>query len=156
VAQRTGALLVVNDRLDVALATGAGGLQLGGGSLRSAALPVEAAALRVGRSVHDEEEARAAGDVAWLLVGTLFPTPSHPNHPGAGTDLLSLIGAHSEAPLIGIGGVTPARIAGLLEAGAHGVAVRGAVWDAPDAVEALQRYLSAVHGPSDPDTSQRP
>jgi len=155
-AASSGALLVVNDRVDVAIATGAGGVQLGSGSLQASDLPEGSEGLRVGRSVHDVEEARAAGDADWLLVGTLYPTPSHPGHPGAGPELLARIGAVTRLPRIGIGGVTPERLPELEAAGSFGVAVRGGVWDAPDAAIALQRYLSAVHGTSDSDPSQRP
>jgi len=155
-ARDAGALLVVNDRVDVALASGVGGVQLGGGSLRPGELPAGSQELAVGRSVHGAEQARAALDADWLLVGTLYPTPSHPGRPGDGPGVLTALGGVVGAPRIGIGGITPERVAEVLGAGAHGVAVRGGVWGAPDPSDALHRYLSALHGPSDSDTSQRP
>lgn len=144
VARGCGALLVVNDRLDVALAAGADAVQLGAASLAPDRLPSAARGLRVGRSVHDAAEARDAVDAEWLLAGTLYASGSHPGRPGAGVDHVTRISEVASAPLIGIGGITPERVKGVRAAGAHGVAVRAGVWDAQDAATALQRYLSAV------------
>src|SRR2546422_1745099 len=75
------ARLSVNDRLDVALAAGAAGVQLGQGSLE----PEDARRLNpawwIGKSVHDLREAEAAhaGGADYLLVGPVFPTASHPD-----------------------------------------------------------------------------
>jgi thiamine monophosphate synthase len=113
VAQRTGhlPLILVNDRVDVALAAGAGGVHLGRRSLPVAAvrrlLPADA---RVGCSVH------GASDVG------------------------------PPAPVLGIGGVTPERVAAVRAAGGWGVAVLGGVWRAADPVAAAARYLDALEG----------
>lgn len=155
-AAGAGALLVVNDRIDVALAAGVPAVQLGGGSLATGRLPKRAAALRVGRSVHGAGEVEAARDVDWLIVGTVYPTPSHPGRPGAGPDRIAALAAHTRHPLIGIGGVSPERVSEVLAAGGAGVAVRGGVWAARDPIEALGRYLSVFDSAPDSDAPRHP
>lgn len=143
-AAAAGALLVVNDRVDVALAAGADGVQLAARSLDAHDLPPAAIGLARGASVHSTAEAEGAGAVDWLLVGTLWETESHPGRPGAGPGRLADIASVHPAPAIGIGGVTPGRVGETLAAGAHGVAVLGGVWRAGDPEAALDRYLSAL------------
>jgi len=146
VAVECGSRIVVNDRVDVALAAEADGVQLGGRSLRVPDLPAGTRfPLGVGVSVHGAEEARAAGAADWLLIGTLWPTPSHPDRPGSGIARIpSVLSARRDIPGIGIGGVTPSRVEAVLRAGAHGVAVLSAIWDAPDPAAAVERYLEAL------------
>ncbi len=129
------ALFVVNDRLDVALALGADGVQLG-----AAGLPVAAARrlagdrLRIGRSVHDAAEAVAAEreGADFLIVGTIFATRSHPGQAAAGPGLLAAVRAATRLPLLAIGGVEAANLATVMAAGADGVAVISAIVAASD------------------------
>ena len=140
------ALVLVNDRLDVALATGADGVQLG-----TTALPTEAArplapALLLGRSVHDvacAAEAAARG-ADLLVVGTMFATSSHPGLSPAGPNLLRKIAAATHVPLVGIGGIGVANAHQVIAAGASGVAVISEILRAPDPREAAARLASAV------------
>ncbi|MDT8342665.1 MAG: thiamine phosphate synthase, partial [Longimicrobiales bacterium] len=105
-------------------------------------------AARIGVSVHSADEARDAADARsrtpdFLLVGTLFATPSHPDRPGAGVGLLAEVGAARPGlPLVGIGGVDPGRLPQLRAAGAHGCAVLRGVWDAASPAAAVERYLT--------------
>jgi thiamine-phosphate pyrophosphorylase len=125
--------LFVNDRLDVALATGADGVQLGTGSLGVAEARRLGPAWLVGRSVHtvaDALAARAAG-ADYLLAGPVFPTPTHPDAAPLGLAGLGAIVAVG-LPVIAIGGVTVERIETLRAAGAWGAAVIRALWDAAD------------------------
>lgn len=166
-----GARVIVNDRLDVALAAGADGVQLARRSLPLAAARTVAPALPMGLSVHAVQEiaaARAAGvrGPDWFVAGTIWPTASHPDRPGGGLDHLramvesaraevesaragdeSARAGAASAPVIAIGGVTPERTAEARRAGAGGVAVLRGVWAAVDPVEALSRYLSAWNDP---------
>ncbi|HEY8491726.1 MAG TPA: thiamine phosphate synthase [Dehalococcoidia bacterium] len=144
---RGRALLVVNDRLDVALAAGADGVHL-----PEAGLPVPAArrlapdGFLVGRSVHDAEgAARAAREGAdYLVVGTVFPSRSHPGGGAAGPGLLGRVrAAAGPLPLLGIGGIDAGNAAAVLAAGADGVAVVSAVLAAADP-EAAARALRAA------------
>jgi thiamine-phosphate pyrophosphorylase len=130
-ARRSGALLLVNDRVDVALASGAQGVQLGERSM----FPADARALLgpgrwVGASVHGVERARAcvASGADFLLAGTIFPTRSHPGQEGAGTARVRRIAGAVGVPVLGIGGMDAATVGPVMEAGAWGVAALGAVW----------------------------
>ncbi len=144
-AREAGVLLLVNDRVDVALAAGADGVQLGTRSLTPDAVrrilpPVSL----VGASVHGLEEVRALGASLpdFLLVGAIYPTRSHPGDaPGGVGRLREVAVVAAGVPLVAIGGVTPERVAELRGAGAHGVAVLGAVWMHPDPLAGLRRFL---------------
>ncbi|HSJ23791.1 MAG TPA: thiamine phosphate synthase [Longimicrobiales bacterium] len=146
-ALRTGAWLLVNDRIDVAMAVRANGVQLG-----VASLPVPGARLllghgaRIGYSVHGPlESAQAAADGAdFVLAGTIWDSASHPGRDPAGLPMLRECVAQTPVPVLAIGGVTPARVADAAGAGAWGVAVLGGVWHAEDCVAAAERYRDSV------------
>jgi thiamine-phosphate pyrophosphorylase len=146
-ARPSGALVVVNDRVDVALAAGLEAVHLGGRSLPVVdARRILGPGVAVGASVHDPAAAAAAArdGSAWLFVGTVYATPSHPDRPGGGTDLVRRVAAETDVPLLGIGGVTVDRVGEVLAAGALGVAVIRGVWDAPDPAGAVGDYLVAL------------
>ncbi len=148
-AQVSGARLVVNDRLDVALAAGAHGVHLGwrGVSTPHARRLVGKERL-VGRSVHDRHQ--TMGAVAdgsdYVVLGTIYPSPSHPSTAAAGVQAIRAVARDAGIPVIAIGGVMPERVAELVEAGAHGVAVVSGVWNEPRPVLALDRYIAALGG----------
>lgn len=147
-AREGGGWCVVNGRCDVALTAGAQAVQLGAGSLPPAdARRVVGEGTALGVSVHGPREARrAAADGAnYLLVGTIFPSPSHPGRPGAGLARLAAC-RDAGAPLVAIGGLEPGRVRAVLGAGAHGVAVLGGVWSSDRPLEAVVRYLDALPG----------
>ncbi len=142
-AQRAGALLLINDRLDVALASGAHGAQMG----RRGIPVVDARRLLgvervLGASVHSLTEAEEAvsGGADFLLVGPLYETASHPGRRGAGVELLREL-SHLGVPLVGIGGITEERVAEVREARAVGVAVLRGIWSAREPGEAARGYL---------------
>jgi thiazole tautomerase (transcriptional regulator TenI) len=146
---QTGCWLVVNDRVDVAMAVGASAIQL-----TSASLPVaDARALspdaRIGASVHTADEAAAAAQqgAEWAVAGNVFPTASHIGRNGRGAEFLRGIAA-AGIPVIAIGGVKAEHVSQLREAGAYGVAMIRGIWGADDAERAATRYLSIydVHG----------
>lgn len=142
---RHGGWCVVNDRVDVALTAGADAVQLGGESLPvTAARRVLEGATAVGRSVHGVGSARrAARDGAdYLVLGTIFPTPSHPERPGAGPGLVEEV-AEIGPPVIAIGGIDAGRVPEVRSAGARGIAVRRAVWEAGDPAEAVRELRDA-------------
>jgi thiamine-phosphate diphosphorylase len=135
VARGTGTRVVVNDRLDVAMACGADGVHLRGDSfeashVRGCAPP----GFLVGRSVRSAAEARDAGPVDYLIAGTVWPTPSKPG----GQPLLRLGGlaaicAATRVPVLAVGGVDEHRASDVASAGAAGLAGIG-VFMAPDGV----------------------
>lgn len=146
VADDAGASLWVNDRIDVALAVRADGVQL-----PRASLPVPAArallgrSTWIGRSVHSiKEAADALSEGADLAVlGAVYRTESHRERAPLGVDELRRAAAAAQ-PIVAIGGITPERARDVIEAGAWGVAVRSGIWDAPDAAAVVHRYLRAL------------
>ena len=116
--------IVVNDRVDVAVATGADGVHL-----RSDSFSVEEARrlmprpLLIGRSVHSPAEANAANDADYLVAGTMFASPSKRDATALlGIDGLRAIVRAADAPVLAIGGITLARLDDVAAAGAAGIA----------------------------------
>lgn len=146
-----GAWLIVNDRLDVALAVGADGVQRTSRSLPVADMVAVAdKRLRVGASVHSLDEARAAAAAGadWVVFGPVYDTPSkRPYGPPQGPAALARVAAAVDVPVIAIGGITPARVAEVRAAGARGVAVIAAILAAPDPAAATRAFLDALAGP---------
>ena len=137
-----GSQLTVNDRVDVALALGLTAVHLGQRSM-----PVREARRLIGRegrigvSVHGRQEAESSHAVGadYVMAGHVFATPSH-DTPPAGLRLVRELGKPGR-PVVAVGGISPARVGVLLEAGAHGVAVLRGVWQASDPVSALLDFL---------------
>ncbi|HEX6135064.1 MAG TPA: thiamine phosphate synthase [Longimicrobiales bacterium] len=144
---RAGAWLIVNDRIDVARAVRANGVQLGERSLPVAdARALLGAGARIGCSVHGAAEAlQAETDGAdFVVLGTIYRSASHPDGAVAGVQLVRRTAGRTTLPVIAIGGITPARAAEVAAAGAAGIAVLGGVWRAPDAVAAATAYARSV------------
>lgn len=138
-----GAEVWVTGRVDIALAVGADGVIGRRGDLAIRAMREAAAHSRARRglrhiaSVHSvaEAEAAASAGAEALIVGTIWPSASHPGGTTGGLALLE--GAiRTGLPCYAIGGVTPERAAEARAHGAHGVAAIGAVWDVPDSYQA--------------------
>jgi thiamine-phosphate pyrophosphorylase len=148
-ARDAGALLIVNDRLDVALALDVHGAHVGHRSLGvGSARALLGDGRLLGASVRDAAEARIAGGEGadFVFLGTIFPTPSHPGYAGMGLEALEAVARSVSGwpSVVAIGGIDPARAAEVLGAGAHGVAVVRGVWDSRDPTEAVQRYRDAL------------
>jgi thiamine-phosphate diphosphorylase len=142
VQAETGGWVVVNDRLDVALATPARGIQLKARSLGVPDVRRLAPTLGVGLSVHSVAEGVATriAPPDWLIAGNIFATPSHPGRRGLGVDLVRGL-AVTGIPVIAIGGVRAEHVAELRAAGAAGFASIRGIWGASDPVSAVQLYL---------------
>jgi thiamine-phosphate pyrophosphorylase len=127
-ARGTSMRVIVNDRLDVALACGAAGVHLPADAIPpAAARAIAPPGFVIGRSVHRAQEAAAVGeDVDYLIAGTMWPTESKPGDlPLLGpTGLRGVVGA-SKVPVLAIGGVTLDRLVPLRMAGAAGIAAIG-------------------------------
>jgi thiamine-phosphate pyrophosphorylase len=138
---RRGALLFVNDRLDVAIAVGADGVHLGGGSMPvSVARRLLGAAALIGISTHAPGEETAGADFAFF--GPVWPTPSKTGAQGEAR-LTEAVRA-SRIPVLAIGGVTDDRARAACAAGAAGVAVIRAILAAPDPAAAARTLLAAL------------
>jgi thiamine-phosphate diphosphorylase len=119
--------LVINDRLDVALACGADGVHLRADSVSvSEARRLAPPGFLVGRSVHSVAEAVAACEADYLIAGTVFPTVSKESGvPPMGVEGLKSIAAAVSIPVLAIGGITVGRARELAHAGASGIAAIG-------------------------------
>jgi len=141
------ALLLINDRVDVAQACGADGVQLPESGLpTSVARWVLGRHALVGRSVHSVEAARQAetDGADMVIVGPVFETSSKPEAPPVGTALVKEIAESVALPVIAIGGIKPENAGEVIRAGAAGVAVISAVCGAGDpraAAEALSQAM---------------
>ena len=141
------ALLFINERLDVAMACGADGVQLGEEGLPvAAARELAGEGLLIGRSVHSQEGALAAeaGGADLLVAGAVFPTASHQEEEPAGPQLLSRIADRTSIPLLGIGGINESNVAEVIEAGASGAAVVSAILVAADPEQAARELKDAI------------
>ncbi len=148
VAQKlTGAWLVVNDRIDVALAVGARGAQLTSRSLTAADARHAAPTLALGASAHDVPEGveAATNGADWLVAGRAVAGARREYGDawaGRGMEFIESLVAAVRVPVVAIGGVRPKHCRALRLAGAHGVAVIRGIWDAPNAERAASDYLS--------------
>lgn len=155
-SSRSGTLLVVNERVDVALAAGVPAVQLGRGAIPAACVRRIAPKLGIGVSVHfaagtgekpGEAEAQLAGNPTgavpdWLLLGNVFPTNSHPERSGSGLAELGRAASRTRLPIIALGGITPLLLPRVLATGAAGVAVLSGIWGESDPEGAAFSYLS--------------
>lgn len=143
--RRSGGLLFVNDRLDVALAAGADGVHLGPDDLPlPEARRVAPPPFLIGYSTDDPAEARRAEaeGADYLGCGTVYPTPSKEDAGEViGPQGLARVCRAVGIPVVGIGGVTPERATEVAAAGAAGCAVLGAVMGADDPEETVRRLL---------------
>ena len=143
--------VVVNDRLDVALATGAAGCHLGQDDFPiDAARAIAPAGFWLGGSAGNAEEARraAAAGAHYLGIGPVAATASKADA-GAAIGVAGFRQARAAAPdvpAVAIGGITPALATALVGAGARGVAVIRAVLDAADPEAATRALRAAVDG----------
>jgi thiamine-phosphate diphosphorylase len=145
--QRYQAAFIVNDRIDAGLAVGADGFQLGRRSL-----PLAAARLLIGEeyllgaSVHSCEQALAAGEADFLLVGTIFSSSTHPGEPPHGTGLLYEIKQLLPTyPLLAVGGITSTNAGQAIQAGADGIAVLTALLSAANVEQAVSELGAAIN-----------
>lgn len=139
--------LIINDRLDVALAAEADGVHLG-----QADLPLqEARALLgprrlIGISTHSLEQALAA-DIEradYIGFGPIFATPTKPEYPPIGLTLIPELAATLSIPFFCIGGIDATTLHDVLAKGAHGVAVVRAVCAARDPESATRRLKEEI------------
>ena len=149
--KHTHTRVLVNDRLDVAMAAGAHGVHLRGDSVPA---PRVRALVRpgflIGRSIHSKEEAArvcAEGGVDYLLFGTVFSTASKPGVDAAGVDALADVVSTVPLPVLAVGGITVGTIHGLGRTGAAGIAAIGLFADTPigDLPRTIAELMRAFH-----------
>ena len=145
-----GALFFVNDRLDLALATGADGVHLGPEDLPvAAARRIAPPGFLIGHSADDPAAARTAvaAGADYIGCGTVYPTRTKADA-GAeiGVDRLEEVARCVDVPVVGIGGVTVRNAPQVFAAGAAGCAVVSAVMRARDPGRAVRDLLRAGAG----------
>jgi len=143
-----GASLVINDRIDVALASDADGVHLGQGDLPiAAARSIAGASLLIGASTHDPHEAAeaVAAGASYCGVGCMYPSGTKDGLPIAGPAyFLRFLAEHPGVPHLAIGGIDEARARELAGIGCRGVAVSRAVLASPDPAQAVRRLRGAL------------
>ncbi|MDP2772052.1 MAG: thiamine phosphate synthase [Nocardioides sp.] len=141
-----GTRVIVNDRADLALVAGADGVHLGADDL-----PVEAVrslapeGFLIGATCRGPEDAREAKTQGadYVGLGPVYRSTTKAGLPDPlGLDVLAR--TSRVLPTVAIGGVTAARVAGVMSAGAHGVAVVAAVWQASDPPRAAKEIADLV------------
>jgi thiamine-phosphate pyrophosphorylase len=145
--REAGVLFIVNDRLEVALRSGADGVHLGQGDRLEGARDRLGPARVLGISVEDAAQAHAAAEAGADYLGlTVWTTTTKPEARGRGLDGLSSVSRESDLPVVAIGGVNAANARDVLAAGAAGIAVISAVAAASDPVAATRELRQIVDG----------
>lgn len=143
-----GASVVVNDRVDLALAVAAAGVHLGDEDIPVAvARQLLGPDAVIGVTCRDPEQARRAADdgASYLGAGPAYATDTKTGLPPAlGPRGIAAVAEAVDLPVIAIAGVTPERVGELRDAGAHGVAVVSAVFSAPDPAAVTRSFLEAL------------
>ena len=151
VAERHGRLWAVNDRADIAAASGAPVLHLGQNDLPlNAARRIVGEASTIGLSSHTPSQvdaALAADALNYFCVGPLWPTPTKPGRAAVGLELVRYATSRSRetgstVPWFAIGGIDFGNIEQVVDAGATRVVVVRAITDADDPTDAARRLLS--------------
>ncbi len=142
------ASFIVNDRLDIALASQADGVHLGQDDLPLCAARLLAPRpFRIGVSVGTIEEAVDAekNGADYLGVGPVYPTGTKPDAgPAVGPELIRQIRAHVRIPIFAIGGITLTNAKQVLAAGADGIAVISAVICSPNIADTTKKFVELM------------
>lgn len=152
--RKRGAILIVNDRVDIAILANAHGVHLG-----QEDLPLEAARriltsnenMMIGISTHNLEQARAAenGGADYIGFGAIYSGGLKNVAAGQGLDQLRKIRAAVKIPIVAIGGITEARVTETLAAGADAVAIITDIVNAPDISAKVRAILALARGLND-------
>jgi thiamine-phosphate pyrophosphorylase len=148
ITRMAGALLIINDRMDVALASGADGVHLGQEDMSIvSARAIAPDGFIIGITVHDAEEAREAERCGADYVG-LSPIYSTGSKPDAGKScgpaMLRKVKRAVSIPVVAIGGISSENAIEVLEAGADGLAVISAVVSQKDVAASARRLKSII------------
>jgi thiamine-phosphate pyrophosphorylase len=149
------ALFVVNDRPDLAIACAADGVHLGQDDGHVGAVRrLVGDDLLIGLSTHSREQIDAAAGVDYIAVGPVYATPTKPEYPPVGTQLVEYAAANTRVPFFAIGGIDAGNVAEVVAAGADRVAVVRAIRDAADPGEAARLLRARAEAPPVDSISQ--
>lgn len=137
--------LVVNDRLDVALALKAYGVQLTENSLTADVVKKLSKDIKIGVSIHDERRLKLFEAFAdFFVFGNVFETKSKPNVVGKGVFALKNIVSKTDKPVYAIGGINADNLHLAFEAGAYGVAIKGAFFSSENYLEQIKNIKNYI------------
>jgi thiamine-phosphate diphosphorylase len=145
--RRHKVFFIVNDRADIAAASGADGVHLGQEDFPvAAARKILGRGKIIGKSTHSVEQAKAAikERVDYLAVGPIFWTQTKKIDRPVGTELVAQVRKLTKKPILAIGGIQPENAASVIAAGATGVAAVSALMAAPDAEAAARAFRKAL------------
>ena len=150
ISKEKGCILIINDRVDVALASEADGVHLG-----QEDLPYEYARKILGRgkiigiSTHDIEQARSAQLVGadYIGIGPIFATPTKPGLQAIGCEIVSRISKEINIPAFFIGGISLSNLHEILMRGGDSVAIASAILESGDIAETTGSFVKKLREP---------
>ncbi|KKK37126.1 transcriptional regulator [Mesobacillus campisalis] len=142
------AKIIINDRVDVAWAVKAYGVQLAFHSLDVKVVKHSFPEMAVGASVHSLKEAREAfqDGADFGIFGHIFETSSKPGLAPKGLEELKCVTANTNLPIIAIGGIKPSNCREVIQAGAHGIAVMSGILEAENPLQKAKEYRQYLGG----------
>lgn len=158
IADRYKRLFFVNDRLDIALATGADGIHLGQNDMPVPAarglLNKSSVEMFLGKSTHSYEQAMvaAAEEVDYIGVGPIFSTPTKPSYEAVGSALIQEVSRSVRLPFVAIGGIDNLNLSSLFSCGARRFAVVRAIFDSEDVYAATKKLCEQIDACHDNQT----
>jgi thiamine-phosphate pyrophosphorylase len=145
-----GALLVINDRPDLAVAAAADGVHVGQDDLDVAtARKTVGEELIVGRSTHSPAQVDAAQGADYIAVGPVHATPTKPGRPPVGLDPVRHAATHARVPWFAIGGIDADNVDQVIAAGARRIVVVRAITEAADPGAAARTLRGALDAASE-------
>jgi thiamine-phosphate pyrophosphorylase len=149
VCARHGALFILNDRPDLAAAVEADGVHVGQDDVpvaRARALVGDDRLVGLSTHAQAQVDGAAASGVDYIGVGPVHATPTKPGRPAVGLELVRYASAHAHTPFFAIGGITPANVEAVRDAGAERIAVVRALTEAADPAAAARGLRESIAG----------
>lgn len=142
-----GALFIVNDRVDIALLSGADGVHVGQDDAQPDDVrKITGADFIIGLSTHTPDQIDAANKTSadYIGVGPIFETPTKPGRPAVGLDLVRYAARAAQKPFFAIGGIDSSNAASVVDAGAQSISVLRAISTAADPAAATRELVDAL------------
>jgi thiamine-phosphate pyrophosphorylase len=152
-----GALFILNDRPELAVAVAADGVHVGQTDVAvETARAIVGDDRIVGLSTHSAAQIAAARGVDYIGVGPVNETPTKPGRRAVGVELVRHAASHAEVPFFAIGGINAGNVAAVLAAGAQRVAVVRAIAEARDPAATARELRAAIDSTPAPVESASP
>ncbi|MEE8106258.1 MAG: thiamine phosphate synthase [Planctomycetota bacterium] len=143
--RRLGCMLIVHDRIDVAVAADADGVHLSSRSVPVAAARRVSGNLKIGYSVHNLDEVGQAEEsgVDYVFLGSVFPTRSHPEGQPLGIEAFQEAALRTSIEICAIGGIDVNNVGEIANAGGRGAAAIRAYYESDDPAETARAFRAA-------------